>query len=316
MMRIFTRSEIEKAVVPQEVIAALERGFVAYSRGEVATPPVGYLRFDDPPGDLHIKYGHRRGDDTFVIKIASGFYDNPRLGLGTGNGMMIVLSARTGAPIATLLDEACLTDLRTAAAGAVAAKYLAPRAIEAIGIIGGGVQARLQLDLLRHVTPCRRALIWARNPDQAKAYRVEGFEVEPVRSVADLARRCNLIVTTTAARAALLQAADVRPGTHITAVGADAPGKQELEAELFRKAQVRVVDSRSQCFDHGDAVHALQAGVVQEKDFVELGEVIANPALGRTREEQISLVDLTGLAIQDIEIAKLACQALMKGAQT
>jgi len=105
-MRIFTRQEIEKAVRAQDVMAALEDGFVAYSRGEVNTPPVGYLKFDAPPGDLHIKYGHRRGDDEFVIKIASGFYDNPRLGLSSGNGMMIVLSARTGAPIATLASRA------------------------------------------------------------------------------------------------------------------------------------------------------------------------------------------------------------------
>jgi ornithine cyclodeaminase len=311
-MRIFTRSEIETAVVATDVIAALEGGFVAYSKGEVVTPPVGYLQFDNPPGDLHIKYGHRRGDELFVIKIASSFYDNPKLGLSPGNGMMLVLSARTGEPVATLLDEACLTDLRTAAAGAVAAKYLAPRVIEAIGIIGGGVQARLQLDLLRHVTPCRRALIWARNPAQAQAFRVAGFEIDIASSVAELARRCNLIVTTTAARSALLHAVDIRPGTHITAVGADAPGKQELDPEIFRRAQIRAVDSRSQCFDHGDTVHALQAGSVQESEFVELGEIISNPTLGRTRQEQISVVDLTGLAIQDIEIAKLACTQLLR----
>jgi ornithine cyclodeaminase len=311
-MRIFTRQEIEKAVVATDVIAALEAGFVAYCRGEVVMPPVGYLQFDDPPGDLHIKYGYRRGDDLFVIKIASSFYDNPKLGLSSGNGMMLVLSARTGEPVAASLDEACLTDLRTAAAGAVAAKYLAPRVVEAIGIIGGGVQARLQLDLLRHVTACRRALIWARNPAQAHAYRVAGFEIDIASSVTELARHCNLIVTTTASRAALLHAVDIRPGTHITAVGADAPGKQELDPEIFRRAQIRAVDSRSQCFDHGDAVHALQAGSVAQSEFVELGEIISNPTLGRTRDEQISIIDLTGLAIQDIEIAKLACARLMR----
>ena len=311
-MRLFTRRQIENAVVARDLIDALESGFVAYSRGEVETPPVGYLKFDSPPGDLHIKYGHRRGDDTFVIKIASGFYDNPKQGLPSGNGMMIVLSARSGAPIATLLDEACLTDLRTAAAGAVAARYLAPKSVQAIGIVGGGVQARLQLDLLRHVTPCRHAVIWARNPAQAAAYRVEGFEVQVASSVAEVARQCNLIVTTTASRSALLLAEQVRAGTHVTAVGADAPGKQELDPKLFGKAHVRVVDSRAQCFDHGDAVHALRAGIVEEQAFVELGEVIADPRRGRTREDQITLVDLTGLAIQDIEIAKLACARLLQ----
>lgn len=310
-MRIFTREQVEKAVEPVALIAALEEGFAAYSRGEVDVPPVGYLRFESPPGDVHIKYGHRKGDDVFVIKVASGFYDNPKIGLGSGNGMMLVFSARTGAPVAALLDEACLTDLRTAAAGAVAAKFLAPKSVEAIGIVGGGVQARLQLDLLRHVTPCRRAVAWARKTEQARALRVPGFEIEVAASVAELASRCNLIVTTTPSREPLLRAQDVRPGTHITAVGADAPGKQELEAALFAKAHARVVDSRSQCFDHGDSFHALKAGVVTEKQFVELGEVVAHPALGRTAPDQITLVDLTGLAMQDIEIAKLACARLM-----
>ena len=310
-MRTFTRAEIEKAVDREALIAALELGFAAYSRGDVNVPPVGYLKMEEAKGDVHIKYGHRRGDDVYVIKIASGFYENPKIGLSSGNGMILVFSAKTGEPIATLLDEASLTDLRTAAAGAVAAKHLGPKSVTLIGIVGGGMQARLQLDFLRHVTTCRNAVVWARRPEQAKALRAEGFDIEVVPTVADLARRCNLIVTTTPAREALLMAADVQPGTHITAVGADAPGKQELDPAVFRKAAVRVVDSRSQCFDHGDAFHALKAAVVAEKDFVELGEVIANPALGRRSLDQITVADLTGLAMQDIEIAKLVCAKLL-----
>jgi ornithine cyclodeaminase len=174
------------------------------------------------------------------------------------------------------------------------------------------VQARLQLDFQRHVTTCRTAIVWARRPAQAAALRVPDLEIEFSPTVSHLARRCNLIVTTTPAREALLMAEDVQPGTHVTAVGADAPGKQELDPALFRKAAVRAVDSRSQCFDHGDAFHALKAAVVAEKDFVEVGEVIANPALGRTRQDQITVADLTGLAMQDIEIAKLVCAVLMK----
>ena len=310
-MQTFTRQQVEQAVDRPALIAALEQGFAAYSRGDVNVPPVGYLQLAGGRGDVHIKYGHRKGDDVFVIKIASGFYDNPKAGLPTGNGMMLVFSAKTGEPVAPLLDEAALTDLRTAAAGAVAARHLGPKSVTMIGIVGGGVQARLQLDFLRHVTTCRDAVVWARRPEQAKALRAEGFDIEVVPTVADLARRCNLIVTTTPARQALLMAADVQPGTHITAVGADAPGKQELDPAVFRKAAVRAVDSRSQCFDHGDAFHALKAGVVAEEDFVELGEVIANPALGRRSIDQITVADLTGLAMQDIEIAKLVCAKLL-----
>ena len=304
-MRIVGRAQIEQAVAPQAVIAALEEGFAAYSKGQVTTPPVGYMQFEDPPGDLHVKYGHRRGDSVFVIKIATGFYRNPERGLSSGNGLMLVFSAETGVPQALLMDEGYLTDLRTAAAGAVAAKYLAPKTVHAIGIVGSGVQAHLQLDLLRHVTSCRRALVWARDPHKAATFQVAGFEVEAVSSVADLASRCNLIVTTTPARGALLHSRDVRPGTHITAVGADAPGKQELDPALLQRADVCAVDARSQCLDHGESVHALRAGLVAESRFVELGEIITQPSLGRTRADQITIADLTGLAIQDIEIAKL-----------
>ncbi|MBA4136287.1 MAG: hypothetical protein C0518_03100 [Opitutus sp.] len=305
-MRIVSLSEIKLRVSTAAAIAAVEEGFVAYSRGEVTVPPVGHLGFEQPPGDVHIKYGHRRGDDMFVVKIASGFYDNPKLGLPSSNGLMLVFSAQTGAPEAVLLDEGWLTDLRTAAAGAVAAKHLAPRDVGEIGIVGAGVQARWQLDLLRHVTSCRRAVVWARDFSKAHAFAVEGFEIEAVRTLEELAARARLIVTTTPSREALLRAEMIHPGTHITAVGADAPGKQELDPALFARAAVRAVDSRSQCLHHGDSAHALRAGLVRETDFAELGEIIAGTRPGRTDENQITIADLTGLAIQDIQVAKLA----------
>jgi ornithine cyclodeaminase len=306
-MRIIELADIRRRVTPEAAIAAVEEGFAAFSRGEVVLPPVGYLRFDQPPGDTHIKFGYRRGDPVFVVKIASGFPGNAALGLNTSSGMMVVLSARTGFPEAVLLDEGWLTDLRTAAAGAVAARWLAPANVECIGIVGSGTQARLQLDLLRYVTPCRRAVIWARDPVKASAVAVEGFEIEVISSIEQLAARSRLIVMTTASRAPLLRAGMVRPGTHITAVGADAPGKQELDAGLFAGAAVLAVDSREQCFDHGDSVHALQAGSASRERFVELGEIIAGAKPGRVDQKQITIADLTGLAIQDIQVAKLAC---------
>lgn len=309
-MRIHSRTAIEAAVAPAAAIAAMEAGFVAYSRGEVIVPPVGHLAFQDPAGDVHVKCGYWQGDLVFVVKVASGFYGNPALGLSSSSGLMLVFSARTGFPEAVLLDEGYLTDLRTAAAGAVAAKYLAPATVDAIGIVGAGIQARMQLELLRHVTPCRNAVVWARDRAKAEAFTVEGFRIEVADSVAQLARRCNLIVTTTPSREPLLHAAMVQPGTHITAVGADAPGKCELEPALFARAQVLAVDARSQCFEYGDAAAALNQGKVDRGRFVELGEIVAEPSRGRLYQDQVTIADLTGLAIQDIQIAKLACEAL------
>jgi ornithine cyclodeaminase len=153
-------------------------------------------------------------------------------------------------------------------------------------------------------------VIWARDAAKAHAFKVDGFSVEVADSVAALCSECNLIVTTTPARAPLVLAEYVQPGTHITAVGADGPGKQELDALVFAKAGVLAVDSRAQCFSHGDSAHALSSRAVDPGRFVELGEIIANTATGRTREEQITIADLTGLAVQDIEIAKLALRLL------
>ena len=310
MANIYNRSQIEKALQPKDLIRVTEEGFIAYSQGKVVVPPVGELVFEDPPGDCHIKYGYLIGSPTFTIKIATGFYGNADLGISSSNGIILVFSSKTGQLVNILDDEGFITDARTAAAGAVAAKLLAPSEVTCIGIIGAGIQARLQLDYLRHVLPTRKAMVWARSNAKADAYRVEGFEIQVADSVAELAAHCNLIVTTTPSRRWLLAAADVRPGTHITAVGSDSAGKQELEARLFEKAQVRAVDSRKQCAAYGDSAYALKAGLIAPTDFIEIGEIAENPSLGRKHESDITIADLTGVAIQDMQAARLTIEAL------
>ncbi len=310
MTRIFKLEQIKQTIDPTRLIASQEEGFKAYSEGRVVVPPAGSLFFEDPPGDCHIKFGYVIDDDFYVIKIASGFYQNPDLGLPSSNGMMLVFNRRTGIPEAILLDEGYLTDMRTAAAGAIAAKYLAPKQITGIGIIGTGTQARMQLDMLRHVTTCRDAVVWGRNPVRAEACKKDmetmGFRVSVASRIQDLCAASNLIVTTTPSRSPLLGPRQVRPGTHITAVGADGGGKQELDAELFKKAAVWVVDSRRQCREHGDSSYAIKAGFIREEQLIELGTLIQRREPGRTAADQITICDLTGVAVQDIQIAKLA----------
>src|SRR5512136_1334504 len=163
--------EIKKALASIDPLPLIEAGFVAYSRGEVVVPPVGELVFDDPPGDVHIKYGYIKGGDIYVIKIASGFPDNPRRGLPSGDGLMLVFEQATGVLQAVLLDEGYLTNLRTAVAGAVVAKYLAPQRVTAAGILGAGVQGRMQLDWLRRVRSFEEAVVWGLNEAELEAYR-------------------------------------------------------------------------------------------------------------------------------------------------
>ena len=314
-MRIFRLHEIKEVIDPLTLIKNQEEGFVAYSEGKVVVPPVGYLHFEQPPGDCHIKFGYIKSDDYFVVKIATGFYQNPDVGLPVSNGMLALFSQTTGNLEALFLDEGYLTDLRTAAAGAIAAKYLAPKPITRIGIIGTGVQARLQLEMLKYITECRDACVWGRDRQKQEHYKSQmaesGFSVAVMSRVEDLARSCNLIVTATAANNPLLYASQLQSGTHVTAIGADAQGKQELDPNIFTKATVRVVDSVSQCVDHGDTSHAIKAGLIDEGKLVELGTVIKNSELGRANQEQITVADLTGVAVQDIQIVTLAYKSLL-----
>jgi ornithine cyclodeaminase len=310
MTPVYSRRQIEQVIEPPQVIAAMERAFAAYSNGEAVIPPVGQLDFEEPPGDCHIKYGYLKGGSTFTVKIATGFWKNPQRGLASSNGVVLVFSSETGELRTIFQDEGYLTDMRTAAAGAVAAKYLAPRDVACIGIIGSGLQARLQLDYLREVTACRRVKLWARAADRARAVAVPGFDIEVVASPAEVAAGAQLIVTTTASHNWLLGAADVRPGTHITAVGADGGGKQELDPKLVARAALRVVDSRSQCSQFGDSALALEQRLIELEDLVELGQLIRDPALHPRREGDITIADLTGVAVQDMAIAELALQGL------
>lgn len=313
-MQVIELERIRQALQSIDVLAAIEAGFVAYSRGEAVVPPVGELTFEEPPGDVHIKYGYLKGAHSYVIKIASGFYGNPRLGLPSSNGMMLVFDQRTGEPSAVLLDEGHLTDVRTAAAGAVAARCLAPRKVRRIGVLGTGIQARLQVEHLRPVIDCSTVLAWGRSEQSLERYRddltAKGFEVETTLEAEDVAAGCDLIVTTTPSTVPLLRADQIRPGTHITAVGSDTAEKQELEAAILGRADRVVADSISQCLVRGEIHHALSAGVIEEAELVELGSVIAGETPGRTSEEQITVADLTGVAVQDIQIATAVVAAL------
>ena len=307
-MRIVTLDEI-KAVLPKiDLMEEIEAGFSAYSKGEVVVPPVGELNFEDPPGDVHIKYGYIRDDDVYVIKIASGFYQNKLLGLSNGQGMMVVFDQKNGKPLGLLQDEGYLTDVRTAVAGAICAKYLAPNNIQAIGIIGTGVQARMQLEYLKSVTDCRRAIVWGRSKLALDQYRTSmadsGFIIETTMALDQVTDNCNLIVTCTASEKPLIIKDQIKGKIHITAMGSDTPNKQELDSNVLSKADLIIADSRSQCEVRGEIHHAIKNKIVSMDSIVELGEIINGDRRGRTTSSALTVADLTGVAVQDIQISK------------
>lgn len=307
MATIINKETILSIVKNIDVIAAMEEGFIAYSNGNTVVPPVGELLFDEPRGETHIKYGYIKADDFYVIKIASGFYDNPKMGIASSQGMILLFSQKTGQPEAILLDEGFLTDIRTAAAGALAAKYFAPKEIKAIGIIGTGIQAKLQLQFLERNNFCKTVWVWGRTIENVRKFKadLEGdFDIHIAKTPAEVAAHSNLIVTTTPSKTALLKADDILPGTHITAVGSDTSEKQELDAEILQKADLLIADSLPQSKSRGEIYQARKAGVLSEEKITELGTAIQHPLLQRSYEDQISVVDLTGVAVQDIMIAK------------
>ena len=310
-VKILNRTEIASLLPRVNLVEQLEAGFVGYSKGLAIVPPVGELTFRDPPGDVHIKYGYMAGDEFYVVKIASGFYENPGLGLSSSDGLMLLFSARTGELRAILLDQGLLTDVRTAVAGAIAAKYLAPKTLSKIGIVGTGIQARLQLQYLAPVTSCREVLVWGRDRQHVADYRSamarQGFTVDPAASVSRLLEECNLIVTTTPSQVPLLDCSEecqLPRGLHVTAVGADSPYKRELGPGLFRRADLVVADSISQCLERGEIQHAVNEGILKQDDIRELGSVINGDSPGRESDTQFTIADLTGVAVQDIQIAK------------
>ncbi|EIM28130.1 Rossmann-fold NAD(P)-binding domain-containing protein [Microvirga lotononidis] len=300
-------AQIEERLKGLDLVGLMEGAFAAFSRGEAVVPAPGELLLEEPPGEVHIKYGYLTSGDTYVIKIASGFWNNPARGLSSSDGLLLVFRKDTGELAAVLNDRGRLTDLRTAAAGAVAAKHLAPETVEPIGVLGCGIQAELQVQLLQSVRPCRNIVVWGRNPERASAYarrmQEKDFSVEVASSPAEVASRCRLIVTATASPSPLLVWRDLQPGTHITAIGADSADKQELDASIIHNADIVVTDSRVQAQSRGELGHAYGGDPSAMNTVAEIGEIVMGKARGRETADQITVSAFSGLAVQDIAIA-------------
>jgi ornithine cyclodeaminase len=311
MVKIVDINDIKHLIRDREeqIIQRIEEGFIAYSEGQCVIPPVGELSFTSPPGDAHIKYGYLMNDDYYVIKIASIFYENKKIGLRPNNGMMLLFKQKTGEPVCFLLDEGLLTQVRTAAAGAVVAKYLAPKNVAKIGVFGAGIQAIMQLEYLKSITPCREAVAWGINRDELQNYEYimsqKGFNVVTTLDPKKVMDNCNLIVTATPAKRPYLKKEFLKKGVHITAMGSDTPEKQELDPEVLGAADIVVADSIAQSRTRGEIHHALDSNTLSTDDLVELGQLISDPKLRRSADNQITIADLTGVAVQDIQISKM-----------
>ena len=304
-----------RALVPLDVAAIdqVESAFASLATEAVAMPPVLSLALPERHGEVDVKTAYLPRFDSFAIKVSPGFFDNPSLGLPSLNGLMLVLCARTGLTEAVLLDNGYLTAVRTAAAGAVAARWLARRDARRAAIIGAGEQARLQLDALRLVRDIDEVAVWSRDLAQAERYAADASRTHGVRctvaaSVHDALAGADVAVTATPSREPLVHAEDLHAGLHVSAIGADADYKTELAPSVFAVAQY-FCDRLAQTRVLGELAHAIRAGTVAaDARFAELGEVIARRRAGRTHADDVTICDLTGTGAQDTAIAVLALQ--------
>jgi ornithine cyclodeaminase len=302
-MRILELPQIQRVLAYREIIARMREAVTAYSRGECDMPMPMHLRIAPVNAEVHIKSSYRRGGKYFALKIAATFPGNLARGLPVGNGMMLLSSAETGEPVAFLADAGHLTDLRTAAVAALVARELGRRD-RVLGILGTGIQARLQARMHAEILDLRQICIWGRNPQRAAECRADlqtalpQVEIALADSPAEVASAARLIVTATASRLPLLHAADLQPRTHISAVGADSPGKQELDPDILRRASLLLVDSWRQCEKLGELQHALD----QSDRALEIGEYCDVPVA--IDPEGITVADFTGLGVEDLYIAE------------
>src|SRR5688500_9960407 len=301
-------------MTPDRAVAAMREAFRADGEGRTHVPSVINLDIAAARGEFHVKTAHIEGVPHVAVKIASGFYDNPAKGLPSGSGLMAVFDAATGLPVALLLDNGFLTDVRTGAAGALAADYLARDTIRTVGVIGSGVQARHQVRCLRVVRSFDRILAWSPNRARLDAYCTEmsadGYEVVAAESIESVCAAADVLITATPSRDPLVRAAWLREGVHVTAVGSDSPGKRELDPASLGRADLVVVDRYTQCAAFGELKHALDAGVLMSSSVVELGQIVAGNRPGPTADVQITIADLTGVGFQDTAIASAALSLL------
>ena len=256
--------EMKPLIAKMDINDAMKNAFIEYSNGNAVIPPVGELIMHQPPGEVHIKYGYIKGGSHYVIKIASGFPQNQKENIKPGQGMMLLFDIQTGIPEAILIDDANLTDIRTAIAGAITSEALSNQDIESFTIIGTGVQARYQAIHVSKLMKIEKVRVWGRDPVKAYQLREDlpDLDVNIEEDIERLIKESRLIITTTSSKEPLIQSDWVKPGTHITAVGSDTPEKCELDPGILSMADLVVADSLEQNLIRGEIHQAVKRSLI------------------------------------------------------
>ena len=313
MTLILNSAEIKECVqFNAELIPIIEDAFKNLSLGKTVMPPILRLDIEKYHGESDVKAAYIEGLDSFAVKVASGFFNNPKLGLPSSNGLMILLDSQTGVIKSVLLDKGYLTDVRTAIAGAIASKYLSNPESSTVAIIGTGIQARMQLEALTLVRDIKNVNVWSRDIKKTHAYIEDvskniNLNFTAFDNTNEVVNNADILITTTPSKKPLVDYSSLPKGIHITAMGSDAEEKNELEPDIIKNCDVYVPDSQAQTSILGELNHAIKNNLIKsDMIFNDLGKIIINPELGRKNNDDITVADLTGTGVQDTAIARYA----------
>ena len=302
---LLNKQDVGRLISMKEVIETVEEAYKAFNSGQVIQPAYTCIHLPPPRGEIDFKLGYCEVNEIISMKASSGgFPNNPtEHGVPSGMGTILLFDARSCALIC-VMDGSLITGLRTGAAGAVSVKALARKNAKTVTSIGTGNQARMQIRAIREVMAIETIHAWDHHAQSLAQYQADierefGIPVMMARSKQDAVEQADILVTTTRGKGSLVEAAWVRAGTHIVAIGTDARGKQELEPEVFRNAKI-VNDSIAQCMDKGETWHPLNERIINEHDIhAEIGEILLGRKPGRETDDEITIFDSTGMAIQD-----------------
>jgi len=302
---LLTKAEVGRLISMKEVIATVEEAYEAYNSGQVVQPPYMGIHLPPPRGEIDFKVGYHKSGEMISMKASSGgFIDNPAAhGVPTGMGTILLFDARSCA-LVCVMDGSLITGLRTGAAGAISVKALARKNANTITSIGTGNQARMQIRAIREVLKIESIHAWHSNPDTLSRYKADieselGIAVVAESSKKAAVEQADILITTTRGKGSLVEASWIKPGTHIVAIGTDQRGKQELDPEIFRNAKI-VNDSIEQCTEKGETWHPLDRNIISRDDIhAEIGEILLGRKPGRESEDEVTIFDSTGMAIQD-----------------
>ena len=313
MTLILNSTEIKDCVkFNAELIPVIEDAFKNLSLGKTVMPPILRVDIEKYHGESDVKAAYIEGLDSFAVKVASGFFNNPKLGLPSSNGLMILLDSQTGVIKSVLLDKGYLTDVRTAIAGAIASKYLSNPESSTVAIIGTGIQARMQLEALTLVRDIKNVNVWSRDIKKTHAYIEDvskniNLNFTAFDNTNEVVNNADILITTTPSKKPLVDYSSLPKGIHITAMGSDAEEKNELEPDIIKNCDVYVPDSQAQTSIIGELNHTIKNNLIKsDMIFNDLGKIIINPELGRKNTQDITVADLTGTGVQDTAIARFA----------